>query len=337
MSTVRGDGEARKEAILKSAELFSELSVADIRTIAEHSGFRSCENGESVFLEGDPGRALYIVESGEVVVRKTNDDGLITDIARYVRGNLFGELDLLTPADRSASAVADGETRLLEFPGPGADFSDFLDTEPAVSARLMHRMLVETAERIRRVNHLVKENSPLVQELQKQVYRDKLTGLHNHVYLAERLRELISKDGSSFALCISKPDNFKLLNDEYGHEAGDRAIELMAGGLRDFVGDDTRTVRYKGNAMAVILPGLNREQAIEGARRIRKFLNGLDLSEITGGNDFRFTTSIGVSLYPGFDGSLEEMLRRTHELPLEGRNRGGNMILVAEGGGGTGD
>ncbi|MFO7849034.1 MAG: cyclic nucleotide-binding domain-containing protein, partial [Spirochaetia bacterium] len=233
---MEGNAEARKERILGGTELFSELSGEDIRAIAEHSGVRSFEGGETVFAEGEPGRSLYIVESGEVVVRKTNDDGMATDLARYVQGNLFGDLDFFTSADRGAAAEAEGTTTLLEFPGPGKDFDEFLEDLPAVSARIMHGMLVKTAERIRRVNQLVKENSPVVQELQKQVYRDKLTGLHNHVYLAERLRDLISGGGESFALCISKPDNFKELNDRFGHEAGDRAIELMAGGLRDFVG-----------------------------------------------------------------------------------------------------
>lgn len=324
-------GEAIKEQILKETELFSELSGEDIRAIAKRSEFYRYENGETIFQEGEPGRSLYIVESGEVVVRKTNDDGLTTDIARYVRGNLFGELDLLTPAERTATAMADGDTGVLEFPGRSGSFSDFLDEYPAVSARLMHRMLIETAERIRRVNQLVKENSPLVQELQKQVYRDKLTGLHNHIYLAERLRDLIEKEGTPFALCISKPDNFKVLNDTFGHEAGDRAIELMAAGLHDFVGDDTRLVRYRGNAMAVLFPGVNRAEAGSEAERIQDFLNNLDLSEIAGDSGFHFTTSIGVSLFPGCGENVDEILSATHELPLEGRSRGGNKILFSGG------
>ncbi len=325
-----------REKILGGAELFSELSAEDLRAIAEHSRVRSFTNGETVFSEGEPGRSLYIVESGEVVVRKTNDDGITTDIARYVAGNLFGELDLFTPAERAATAQAEGKTCLLEFPGPDIPFEDFLLGQPDVSARLLHHMLVEMAERIRRVNRLVKENSPQVQELQKQVYRDKLTGLYNHVYLAERLRELSDGD-EPFALCISKPDNFKELNDSYGHEAGDRAIELMAGSLRDFVGEDARTVRYKGNAMAVLFPGVDREAALEQARRIQEFLNSLDLTGITGESDFHFSTSIGLSLYPDFDGTVEQMATATHELPLVGRSRGGNKILFCgeeeEGGG----
>ena len=52
-----------------------------------------------------------------------------------------------------------------------------------------------------------------MQELKKQVYRDKLTGLFNQTYLMEEIRKLISRDSSCFALIISKPDNFKDLND----------------------------------------------------------------------------------------------------------------------------
>ncbi|MCF7929808.1 MAG: GGDEF domain-containing protein [Spirochaetales bacterium] len=313
--------------LLSQADLVSELKAEDIHTIAEKSSFHRYQDGEPVFSEGDPAKSLYIVESGEVIVQKSDEEGRASDIARYVQGNIFGELDLFTSAKRAASAIAGGETSILEFPERETRFSEFLEEEPAISAKMLHRILVETAGRIRRTNDLVKENSPLVQELQKQVYRDKLTGLYNQVFLAERLREWGEKERRSFALFISKPDNFKALNDTYGHEAGDLAIKIMARRLRDFIGDDERCVRYKGNAMAVLVPGISRDEAKEQAEQIRNFLNRLDVSEAAGGNDFRITASIGVSLYPGFPGTVEQMPAATHELPLEGRARGGNRIL----------
>jgi len=328
--------ETRKEQILKQAELFSELSVEDILVIAENSVIRRCKSGDSVFLQGDPGRSLYIVETGQVIVRKTDEEGRSKVIARYVSGNLFGELDLFTSAVRDASALADEETWVLEFPRQGKDFFEFLEERPSVSARILHRILVETAGRVRRVNTLVKENSPLVQELQKQVYRDTLTGMYNQVYLTEKLRELTEKIDSSqgvfsFALVITKPDNFKALNDAYGHDAGDLAIKIMAGGLRDFIGEDERIARYKGNAMAVIFSGIGRDEARERAREIKEFINKLDVSKAAGGNEFRVTASVGVCMYPGFGGMVEDMLFKTHELPLVGRRRGGNKILFTDG------
>ncbi|MFO7731254.1 MAG: GGDEF domain-containing protein [Spirochaetia bacterium] len=328
--------ETRKEQIVRQAELFSELSAEDILVIAEHSVIRHYKSGDAVFLQGDPGRTLYIVETGQVIVRKTDAEDRSKVIARYVKGNLFGELDLFTSADRGASAVADEETWVLEFPRRGKDFFKFLEERPSVSARILHRILVETAGRVRRVNALVKENSPLVQELQKQVYRDTLTGLYNQVHLTEKLREMAEKSNSSkgavsFALTITKPDNFKALNDAYGHDAGDLAIKIMAGKLRDFIGEDERVARYKGNAMAVIFLGVGRDEAWERARNIREFMNRLDVSRAAGGNEFRVTASVGVCMFPGFGGTVEEMLFKTHELPLVGRSRGGNKILFTDG------
>jgi len=109
----------------------------------------------------------------------------------------------------------------------------------------------------------------------------------------------------------------------------------MAAGLKSFVGDDARTVRYKGNAMAVVLPGAGRLEALAEAERLRVFLNKLDLSEATDGGEFHFSTSIGVGISPDFPGTVEDLLFRVHELPLEARSRGGNMILLADGTGGT--
>ncbi|MDZ7794511.1 MAG: cyclic nucleotide-binding domain-containing protein [Spirochaetia bacterium] len=117
--------ETRKEQIVRQAELFSELSLEDILVVAENSVIRRCKSGDAVFLQGDPGRSLYIVETGQVIVRKTDEEGRFKVIARYVMGNLFGELDLFTSAVRGASALADEETWVLEFPRRGKDFLSF--------------------------------------------------------------------------------------------------------------------------------------------------------------------------------------------------------------------
>ena len=186
------------------------------------------------------------------------------------------------------------------------------------------------AERIRRANALIKENSPLMQELRKQVYRDKLTGIFNQTWLTEKIRELIDKNNSGFSLLITKPDNFKTLNDTYGHEAGDKAIRIMARRMRDFIDDDKKIARYKGNAMAVFLTGSTKEDAYNQAVHIREFMNNLDVSEATGGKEFPITASIGITLFPDHGSNAEELIFKAHELPLVGRRRGGNLILFPE-------
>jgi diguanylate cyclase (GGDEF)-like protein len=320
----------QKAVLLQQADIFANLPLRELEVIAESAVFREFLPGEAVFREGEAGSALYIVVSGEISVRKPDSSGRTTDIARFIKGNGFGELDLFTGNRRTVSAFASEKSRLLQFPEPGRGFRDFLEEHPAISARILHKILVQIAGRIRRANHLIRENSPLMRELRKQVYRDKPTGLYNHTFITERIRELAAGKGSCFALLVSKPDNFKNLNDTYGHEAGDEAIRIMGRRLRDFTGDDENTARYKGNAMAVLLPGCGKTEALQNALKIREFLCSLDLRGAAEGNEFPVTASIGISLFPDHGKSAEALLALSHELALEGRYRGGNTIMFPE-------
>jgi diguanylate cyclase len=319
-----------KDLLIKGTDIFSSLSEHEITLITENSELCTYAANEPVFSMNDPGNCLYIVESGEIIVQKQDENGQKNHIARFLKGDCFGELDLFTETPRLASSFASVNTVLLVFPKDRNGFTAFLDKNPDISARILHRIMVNVAERIRKVNILVKENSPLVQELKKQVYRDKLTGLYNQTYLIEKIRELINTENSGFFLLISKPDNFKDLNDTYGHDAGDIAIQLMAREMRDFIADDSRIVKYKGNALAVLLTGASRMEAVVLARNIRDFLNNLDVSVPCRGNKFKITASIGITFFPDHGTDAEQLLFKTHELPLIGRNMGGNIILFPE-------
>lgn len=320
-----------KNELLKKTDMFSSLLDHELKVIADYSEFRNFKKGDTVFKSGDPGDALYLVNSGEILISRQEPYGPVIDIARFINGNCFGELDMFTECDRAVSAHATGNTELLIFPKTGKSFADILNNHPEISAQILYKLLAGISSRIRSANSLVKENSPIVQELKKQVYRDKLTGIYNDTYLLEKIRKRISI-GSNFALIISKPDNFKELNDEYGHEAGDIVIKIMARKLRDYIGDDERTVRYKGNAMAVLLPDADRQTAYKAAEGIQNFLKNLDLSEVTKGKKFKLSASVGIALFPEHFTDPEELVFKTHELPLLGRKRGGNCILLPEDG-----
>lgn len=320
-----------KTELLKQTDMFSSLLDHELEVIAEHSDFELFKKGDAVFKSGDPGDALYIVQSGEVLVSKQEPYGPVIDIARFIQGNCFGELDMFTESIREVSAYATEDTGLLVFPRSETTFTDILNHHPELSARILHKILTVISTRIRSANTMVKENSPIVQELKKQVYRDKLTGLYNETYLLETIRKKISAV-SPFTLIISKPDNFKELNDEYGHEAGDTVIRIMARKLREYTEDDSRTIRYKGNAMAVLIPTAEKEAASAHAKGIQDFLKSLDIREVSKGKAFRLSVSVGVGLYPGTCTDAETLVTKTHELPLIGRKRGGNCILFTDDG-----
>jgi diguanylate cyclase len=199
-----------------------------------------------------------------------------------------------------------------------------------VSARLLHSFLRMIAGRIRSSNALLKENSPWVQELRRQVYGDKLTGLFNKTYLEEELPVLIKNRDIKVSLLLMKPDNFKYINDTFGHEAGDESLKIMAAALKREIGDSGTTLKYMGNELGVILPGKDRNDAHKISCKIRSVFNKLDIASVTKGTPVRITVSIGISVFPDHGIDAETIISKAHELPLVGRARGGNLILFPE-------
>ncbi len=313
--------------VLSSASLFSTFDRNELAYLAEKSEFASYEDGSPVFASGDLGDRLYIVASGSVVILSPEDESVL---AEFVPGDTFGELELLTGTMRNADARAAGSTGLLAFPSGGASLKDALSDRPEVAARILRSFLLVVAGRTRKSNALVKENSPWVRELRRQVYGDKLTGLLNKAYLEENLPKLLAGPSARLALVMMKPDNFKEINDRFGHEIGDAALVLMAGELDRAVGQEGTAVRYNGNELAAVYPGRDRAASLETARALQARFSALDLSGLTGDPALRLSMSFGIALCPEHGSDAENLVKASAPLPLTARARGGSLILFPE-------
>ena len=317
-------GAAPAAELLASASLFSGFDPKELEFLAEKSEFLHFDDGQGIFAAGDPGDRLYLVASGSVVILSPEGESVL---AEFVPGDSFGELELLTGAARNAAARAEGPASLLAFPSGGKSLKEALSGRPAVAARILRSFLLVVAGRTRKSNALVKENSPWVRELKRQVYGDKLTGLLNRAYLEENLPKML---GSPLALIMLKPDNFKDINDRFGHEVGDASLVLMAGELDRAVGKEGTAIRYMGNELAAVLPGKDRAAALEVACRIQARLSALDLSALTGERGLRFSISLGIALAPEHGREAEALIKAAAGLPLAARSRGGSLILFPE-------
>ena len=130
---------------------------------------------------------------------------------------------------------------------------------------------------------------------------------------------------------MMKPDNFKLINDSFGHEAGDTALIFMAGYLKKTFSENTVLVRYEGNEFAVHTHlYTDKESARAFAEKIKKELETLDLSHIFNGEKIFLSMSLGVVLFPQHGKIYTDIVTRCSGMPLIGRQRGGSMILFPE-------
>ena len=318
--------------LLKKTGIFSQLTGEELEILAGNSELREYGSEETVFETGDPASELFVVSSGEVSVSRITEEGKSLQLARLIEGDMFGELEFFQREAHNASAKAgaNGSTVLLQFPKEGLNFQDLLSAYPAISARILHAFISLIAGRIRRTNNLITDNSPVIQELKRQVYGDTLTGLFNKTYLDEQLHTFLKNPGEPVSLLMIKPDNFKWINDNCGHDAGDETIRVLAGAYAEELGERGTAVRYMGNEFAFVFPSLDRNGAHETARRLQELVGSLDLSAVTGSGDFRLTASVGIAVFPLHARDAAALIAEAHELPLLGRARGGGKILFPE-------
>ena len=100
---------------------------------------------------------------------------------------------------------------------------------------------------------------------------DGLTGLPNRRTLETQIGELFERD-TPFVMVLADLDRFKLLNDNYGHEVGDRALQLFAGVLRDSVRANDVVARLGGEEFVLVYPTMSVEISIEAIDRVRTAL-----------------------------------------------------------------
>ena len=145
------------------------------------------------------------------------------------------------------------------------------------------------------------ENVDLHELVQRQAVTDELTGLFNH----RRFQEVISSEverarrfGHSLGLIMLDIDDFKQVNDTFGHQQGDLVLREIGRVLRENSREIDLPARYGGEELAVALPETDLEGAYNLAERIRAAIAELEIPRTDGGGMLPVTASFGVAALP---------------------------------------
>jgi diguanylate cyclase (GGDEF)-like protein len=144
------------------------------------------------------------------------------------------------------------------------------------------------------------ENARHYQDARELADRDQLTGFYNHRYLHQRLGEEIvraQRSKSPLALLMIDLDDFKLVNDTFGHQFGDRVLAWSAEQIRSTLRISDVSARYGGDEFAIILPDTDREAAGHAADRIMAALRERPFESAERGS-VPIGASIGVAAFP---------------------------------------
>jgi diguanylate cyclase (GGDEF)-like protein len=152
---------------------------------------------------------------------------------------------------------------------------------------------------------------------------DSLTGLANHRafqdLLASHIRDVRTR-GGRLAILFCDLDRFKAVNDRHGHAVGDLLLHRIAETVRATARNGDIVARYGGDELALILPGANREAALEVGRRLRD-----EVRAVERGMDVDLT--VGVALYPDDAETQDDLLARADAAMYAGKRLGGGRVV----------
>jgi len=172
-------------------------------------------------------------------------------------------------------------------------------------------------------------NIKLYQAVQKQAQTDGLTGLLNHRSFFTILdREVLRarRYGTPLSLLMIDMDNLKIINDDFGHLAGDAALLHVAKQIAQCIRESDIAARYGGDEFAVILPGTSIEEAHIVAQRLNRQI--ADTPFCTGKEFTHASVSIGLNLYTPLL-STTDFMNHADSALLAAKNSGKNRIHIA--------
>lgn len=176
---------------------------------------------------------------------------------------------------------------------------------------------------------VISAHNRLVAELQMLASRDPLSGLLNRRSFFERgeaLRAKSAETGEPLSLLMIDIDNFKSINDNYGHLAGDEAIRRIAKTIEGQIMGTGILARIGGEEFAIFASGLDLDELAKHAEGIREA--SADAQICVNGTRFSVTVSIGAIFNPDFETGIDRMMQRADDALYQSKQSGRNKVIL---------
>ncbi|WP_027107814.1 putative bifunctional diguanylate cyclase/phosphodiesterase [Lacticigenium naphthae] len=173
----------------------------------------------------------------------------------------------------------------------------------------------------------ITDRKKLEKQLKYQADHDFLTGLANRKYLYSSLNKKINFPDTPFALFFIDIDRFKFINDSFGHTAGDQILIDVADRIQTVLSSNDLAARVGGDEFILVVNHLTTDELTETIQTISDLFNDpFDLEK-----ESRYVTaSIGISLFPYHDTSIESLIRQADHAMYQAKKTGVSLGVIAQ-------
>lgn len=161
--------------------------------------------------------------------------------------------------------------------------------------------------------------------LSERVSIDNLTGIKNRYYFDERIKEevdLAKRQKVSFSLLLFDLDHFKLVNDNFGHDVGDKVLKRVTDAVSKIIRSYDIFARWGGEEFVVLMPNTTEAEAVTAAEKIRKTVEDISHPDIE-----KITISIGIAIWEA-DDDVDQIFVKADKALYTAKNQGRNRVMV---------
>ena len=306
------DNQRMTRAALTSALPALPMAVALVIAWAKGSGLRASLAALAFIASLEAGIMLHALQWG---------DGMLIVLPAFVLIPLTFSPVLLRGWDFPAAAALAiaGPLALVALSKPPAveQFGVVLSMFIAISTSLVTNLFALRSQ---------KKSFRLERQLRAFADIDELTQLPRRRRVFELGRRILlraERVGQPFSVLYIDADHFKSVNDRFGHEAGDRALQLIARHIQDSMRPTDVAGRFGGEEFVVLLPSADQHDAARVAERLRKRIEEGRQLEVT------LTISVGVAQHARGE-PIERVIRRADTALLDAKGSGRNRVVIAE-------
>jgi two-component system, cell cycle response regulator len=194
-----------------------------------------------------------------------------------------------------------------------------------------NELVARSLTQIRRKRYNDRLRANVTQSIELAV-TDGLTGLSNRRYLDSHLKVLFNRAlvrGRPMSLCITDIDRFKMVNDTYGHDAGDEVLKEFASRIRSAVRGADLACRYGGEEFVIVMPDTPRDVAALVAERLRQAVESKPFTISSRDEEVSVTASVGISTTSASLSGPEELLKLADQALYTAKNSGRNRVVEA--------
>lgn len=273
---------------------------------------------------------LYFSKFSENRIRNINE--ILTAVDREKLLGAISDIELKNSSSNLELALMRGDSRIMHVYCSVISDNENHDVYELLGIDITDRVEQEykLQDSFEELTLVYDELAATEEKIRQQAYKDPLTGLPNRIALYHEVKDLFSGSdkGCRSALLNLDLDDFKYINDSFGHTLGDLLLVDISRRLKEAFTENEIIARFEGDEFVIFIKDIGKLGSLKD--KIEKAMGVFSEPFRIMENNFHMSASCGISIYPDHAGSIEEMLKSSDVAMFRAKKDGKNKTVVFE-------